>query len=202
VGNGNRSSLVEMNSSKWIIGALVVLVGIAGLSHIREDVAESSKRTLSDVELAAEKAVSVLPPGTEDAWLAYVDHRIAATLHRTGNVIQITDGLNEMLGITQYVSANSPYEISCDGHGGTLTFGHVSSVSCGESGVPESDSEYSVDIYGSVTNADPSAEKAPPLGVSEQSVAAVHLNKVLCQRIAEQAQKLVAAESMQCGAQK
>jgi hypothetical protein len=191
-----------MNSRGWVIGALVVLLGIAALSQIRKGDTETSKRTESDAEVAAEKAVSVLPPGTEAAWLAYVDRRIASTLHRTGNMIQITDGLNAMLGMTQYVSANSPYEVSCDMLEGSLAFGYASSVTCGDSGEPESDSDYKVDIYGSVTNADPSAEKAPPLGVSEHSIAAAHLNKVLCQRIAERVQEIMATQPSACGGQK
>lgn len=190
-----------MSSRRWVIGALVLLLGIAGLSQIRKGDAETSKRTESDAEAAAEKAVSVLPPGTEDAWLAYVDRRIAATLHRSGSVIQLTGGVNDIMGTTAYVSVNSPYGISCNVGDGDLTFGYGhASVTCPDGGEPEIDNDFTVAVYGDVTNADPSAERSPPLGVHKLSIAARNLDKSLCKRIAERLQEIMAPQ--QCGGQK
>lgn len=190
-----------MESRKWIIAALVVLLGIAGLSYVRNGAAESKDRVQSDAEIAAAKAVSVLPAGTEEAWLAYVDRRIAATLHRSGSVVQLTGGVNDIMGKTAYVSVNSPYEVSCFAGQGSLTFGYGhASVFCPNGDEPEIDNDFTVAVYGYVTNADPSAEKSPPLEVSKLSAAARNLDKTLCKRIAERVQEIMTPQ--QCGGQK
>ena len=42
------------------------------------------------LEEALAKAVRVLPEGTEEAWIAYVDQRVAAAIQRRGDNLQVS----------------------------------------------------------------------------------------------------------------
>jgi hypothetical protein len=135
-----------------------------------------SEKQRSFAELAklnVDRAVSVLPPGTQDVWVAYVERRVAAAIQSKASAISVTSGADE----TTYVSRNTPFKVSCNPRtGGSVEFGY------GENSV-------SVPIYGWLV--DWEAEKAPPLGVIESSVAAATLSKTLCERISATLSKVV-----------
>jgi hypothetical protein len=185
---------------KWLGPTLVSAVIAAAIIYYfheeRVRRAASPNTAQTEQELEAAKAIAVLPPGTAEPWDSYVDRRIAATLHRTGTTVQLINPINEMLGKTVYVSIYSPYEISCDVLGGSIAFGYSQRTMTsrnGENG--DSSDDLSLNIYGVVAEADPTAEKPPPLGVNIQSIAAAKLGKRLCQRIAERMETIFGQQS-------
>ena len=68
----------------------------------------------ADARIKAEEAFTVLPPGTEDAWKAYVNRRMEVLFHRKGNSVEVTDFLQEITGGNKYVSVNKRYILCVD----------------------------------------------------------------------------------------
>ena len=163
-------------TKKLTIAAVAMVAVIAGLAYCN-NIQQKNDRAAHDLEAA--KAVAVLAPGVEEAWLAYVDRRVAATMHRIGTNVRVTGMLEELTSQTTIVSANSPYQISCDRIGGSVTFGY------GEDAT-------SVSIFGLLLS--PSAEKPPALGVHPDSIAAKILREKLCLRLSERVQAVMAAQ--------
>lgn len=134
-----------------------------------------------DQAFEAEKAVSILPEGVEAAWLSYVDRRVAATVQRTGPLVKVHGDLDHVTNKTTIISVNTPYRVECDAlTGGTVTFGRL-------------DDSVTVTIFGLMV-ADPSAERAPSLGVNRLSIAATNLTKTLCSRLANAVAAAMASE--------
>jgi hypothetical protein len=113
-----------------------------------------------------DKAVDVLPIGTQEAWMGYVDRRVAAAIQLKAGALLVADLSDE----PKYLSRNTPYQVSCTPYlGGSIEFGY------GENST-------TVPIYGLLLD-HRKTEMAPPLGVAESSIAAANLTKVLCERI-------------------
>jgi hypothetical protein len=119
-------------------------------------------------------AVDTLPPGVENVWLAYVDRRVAATIKRDGNVVDVVQMVDIVTGTSDIVSITTPFSISCDVYlGASVQFGY------GDDAVTAS----VIDPFG-IKDVDSTVETQPHLGVSTSSIAAKHLSKDICQRIA------------------
>jgi hypothetical protein len=113
-----------------------------------------------------DKAVNVLPLGTQEAWIGYVDRRVAAAIQLKAGALLVADLSDE----PKYLSRNTPYQVSCSPiMGGSIEFGY------GENST-------TVPIYGVLLDHS-KVEKAPLLGVAESSIAAANLTKALCERI-------------------
>jgi hypothetical protein len=153
---------------KLILIACIAVGGIAYYAY------SDKQRSLAEqAKLNVDRAVSELPPGAQDAWIAYVERRVAAAIQSKAGAISVTSVPDE----TTFVSRNTPFKVSCSpSTGGLVEFGY------GENSV-------SVPIYGWLD--DREAESAPPLGVIESSVAAAALSKILCERISATLSKLV-----------
>ena len=159
---------------KWLVPTIALgAILTAALYYV--DAKRTEQRLEAD-ELKAALSVSVLPAGTEEAWSAYVDRRIAATMQREGRVIHVVGMLDRILSKTTIVSANSPYAISCDPLGAGIQFGY-------------GDDAIKVSVFGVL--AEISAEKAPALGVNPRSIAAVQLREHLCRRISARVQAIM-----------
>ena len=195
---------MQTKNRKGIIWALVLFIAVATIAHYANGKKDKQAAIDSKQKIdAARDAVSVLPQGTEDAWDAYVDRRLAATLHRSGSTIQLLGGVNEMMGKTVLLSVNSPYQILCEFGGGSIKFGYAQqAMTCPNGEEAEIDDDNSVYIYGAFADSDPSAEKPPPLGVYGQSIAAKELQKRLCQRIADKVQAIMAPQGLPDGGAK
>jgi hypothetical protein len=142
---------------------VIIIVAVCGSAYF---IHSSQQKLLAEkAKLNFERSVDVLSPGTEDAWISYVERRVAAVMQFKVGAISINNSISE----ATYVSRNTPYRVSCDPiTGGTVEFGY------GENPVM-------VSIYGLVVDGE--AEAAPPLGVSSSSVAAAKLSRRLCERI-------------------
>jgi len=165
-----------MSKPVWV-GAFVVAGLVASLYGLHScTVAREKERR----DTAARAAVSELPPGVESAWLAYVDRRVAATIRRRRNTLEVTEFASAAIDRTTIISDNMPYRVDCDSIiGAEVRFGHGS--------------EYAtVPIYGRMVM-DRSAEEPPPLGVSPASIAAKTLARTLCTRISQRVQQLYVA---------
>lgn len=150
------ASLLRRRGNRIILAALVASVGACSNSIQDLEKQEAAQRS-------ADMAVSVLPPGVEDAWNVYLDQQFARAVQPQGDVVRLTDTIN-VLDATSLVSRNSPYEVHCDSTGGSINFG-------------QGESATTVTIYG--IGAEP-----PPLGVPTNSIAAKHLYQEMCERIA------------------
>jgi hypothetical protein len=144
---------------------LIFITCIAVCGIVYYAYSEKQKSLAEQAKLNFDTAVSVLPPGTQEAWIAYVERRVAAAIQPKPGAISVTSLLDE----TTFVSRNTPFKVSCSpGTGGLVEFGY------GENSV-------TVPIYGLLV--DREAERAPPLGVIQRSVAAAELSRTLCGRI-------------------
>lgn len=95
----------------WILGALA-LAALAGAAKYQSDREE-------EAELAALRAVSVLPAGSEEAWNAWVDHEITTKVVRYGRTFKVAGYLPSA---PMYVSINMPYTVEC-AYGIDIDFG-------------------------------------------------------------------------------
>lgn len=167
-----RPAIVTTKRMAIAFIAIAVLAGTAYFVDLGE------RKSRADHELEVARAVRVLPSGTEQAWLQYVDRRIAATLVRRENAIQVVAFGDNVRGNTTIVSINTPYQVQCDPiSGGSVDFGY-------------GDNPVTVPIFGLMVM-DPSAEKAPPLGVNMTSIAATKLTEALCRRISDRVQAII-----------
>jgi hypothetical protein len=131
-----------------------------------------SERQKSLAELAKLKIdmeVSELLPGRQDAWIAYVERRVAAAIQSRAGAISVTQHDETIV-----VSRNTPFKVRCSPGSGSIEFGY------GENAV-------TVPVYGWFDDRD--AE--PALGVIRSSVAAANLSKTLCERISDSMNKIV-----------
>jgi len=89
-GGAYIATMAHRNTVRWVVAAIVAL-GIATIvvANSHDPDQQQAKRETADREWQAAKAVSVLPSGTEDAWIAYVDRKIAAAITRKGNAIHV-----------------------------------------------------------------------------------------------------------------
>lgn len=136
-------------------------------------------REAADKSLALTKAVRVLPPGTEAAWMSYVDRQLASAIERDGDAVRIAALADNILGKTTIVSRNAPYSIDCDPSTGAAVwfFG-------------PGDNSIMVPIFGA-TRIETREATPPPLGVDAGSIAARHLTNVLCERISSRLQEIM-----------
>src|SRR5579872_1755847 len=104
-----------MISSRAKAMGIIALVFGAGIAlHV---VSDHRRQVLADQEAQAARAVTVLPPGVEDEWGAYVDAQIATSIFRRAGTVEI-------FGPTMAVSVNTPYAVSCDPlSGASIKFG-------------------------------------------------------------------------------
>lgn len=152
------ASLSDRAGSKLILCAMAALVGACSNSDPDLEGEKARQR-------AADMAVSVLPPGVEDAWNAYLDEQFARAVQPQGGVVRVTDVI-DIPDETRLISRNSPYEINCyPDSGGYIQFGH------GEGAT-------TITVYGIA------APEPPPLGVPKNSVAAKRLFETMCARLA------------------
>jgi hypothetical protein len=161
--------------SKWSAAfACIVLASIiTGACALFYYVHSSNQKALEDqAKLNADKAVNVLASGIEEAWTAYVDRRIAAAIQVKAGAISVTDDSNEV----SFVSRNTPYQVKCASMESSVEFGY-------------GDNSVTAPIYGWLV--DRQAERPPPLGVIESSLAAASLSRTLCERISASLSKIV-----------
>jgi hypothetical protein len=154
---------------KWF--AICGAISLALIYYVYD--ARQSKLALQ-AKWDLDKAVNVLPPGTQEAWLEYVDRRMAVAIQSKAGALFVT-GLSDE---PKYLSRNTPYQVSCyPNMGGSIEFGY------GENST-------TVPIYGLMLD-DKKTEKAPLLGVADSSIAAANLTKILCERIAASLTRLL-----------
>jgi hypothetical protein len=144
-------------------------------------------------------AVTVLPAGVEEQWLAFVDERMETLIERRGDMLAIKDPMTIASGQTgSFVSLNMPYSISCPLYG-QITFGSGDSaidvyVFWMTSGSAKQTPEPAPTNDNSIASLIMPAE--PVLGVSPASKAAQGLRQKLCVRIAEDLQKLLKVSAL------
>jgi len=133
--------------------------------------------------LEAVEAVTTLPDGVEQNWLAYVDQQMGKLIQRRGAQLYLKEPDSDVAGgAGTFVSITMPYSIDCSDQG-TIKFG------TGEDPVE-------VRVFGmwgdpdrnDPKNSDDDAE--PRLGVSFVSKASDTLRQTLCTRIADDMQVL------------
>lgn len=141
---------------------ICALLGAIAYFAYRERQHANAKEAQSE----AERVVRLLPEGAQDAWLAYVDRRVAAAIENKAGAVSLRAPDSE----ATFVSRNTPFKVTCDPIlGGRVDFGY-------------GDNAVSLWIYGGY---DSTAEKEPSLGVSKYSVAAASLSLALCERITQ-----------------
>jgi hypothetical protein len=150
---------------------------------------------------AMARAVKALPAGTEQAWIAYVDHRLAGAIERRGGSVRIAVANQEVLSRDPAVglifgsdehrlSLNTPYHIICDTvTGGVVEFGVRDDVDG-----PIEVSIWGMGPYSALAPIAPVllTEKAPSLSVDKQSVAAARLSEKLCDRVSARLHEIMA----------
>ena len=192
--------MLSPRTNKRIAAAIAVLGVLAGgaywVTASKMTPADSDTPTDSETEVA--KAVSVLPPGTEEAWLAYVDRRIAATLTRRGRTVEVSSLVPQIQ--QEFVSINTPYKIDCitvtdiedqprhaPPTGGGRMLPIFADVTFGYG-----DDSTTAFILGAVG---PGVEDAPQLVVHPKSIAATKLYGTLCRRISDGVQAIMAPDT-------
>ena len=159
-----------MTTKTWLIVAAIVVVLGGGMYACNE------RENAARQKLRADMAVSVLPPGVEEAWIRYVDRRLHAAVRPSGSALAVVGLLDLARDSTTLVSLNTPYKVSCDPMaGGSIEFGY------GDSGIL-------VPVYGAMAFR---AEPAPELGVIKSSVAAKALSRTLCERISMSLRRMI-----------
>jgi len=147
--------------SQTILIATVV-IGVIGSIYAMNMKAREDRQKLSEA-----MAVSVLPMGTEAAWVAYVDKRVSEAIQRDGDTLRVA----AIMPQTTYVSPNTPYQVHCWPNlklGTSVTFGGTGAA-------------ITVPIFGVM--AARRGTPQPSLGVSSSSIAAANLSEKLCRRI-------------------
>lgn len=165
---------------------LSLLVGYCVIQSNEEKAVDQA----SQAKEAADHAISVLPPGVEDAWNAWIDNQVATKIVREGNVLRLHEFL-EMGPI--YVSTNTPYKVDCS-LGINVVFGSSNSENTGDAisidSPPASPQMSKLLKPGEIPGL--SADKnAPPLGVPPNSIAAEQLKDRLCRRVAAAVAKVM-----------
>ena len=146
-----------------IVGTIVAALAYYAYTNHKNTLAEQAK-------LQTDMAVSVLPPGTQQAWIAYVDRRVADSIQTRSGSLLIKGMSDSAMRQATIVSRNTPYRLTCSTIlGSSVEFGY------GESAVI-------VPIYGAMLFG-PATEKPPELGVIRSSVAATELSRFLCDHI-------------------
>ena len=181
--------------SRIIVFIVVLCVAVGSLGYY---VYGQHQESIADEKADdAAEAVTVLPPGTEAAWLAFIDQRISETIIRKNGTVEVSQ-MGDVPPITAktFVSLNTPYEISCGVLGGaTIEFGYGdNSVTVSVDLSPSEDQPVTASndppapSIGSNDDAPPSGpgnsnDGPPPLGVDISSVAGLRLNNDVCERI-------------------
>src|SRR5258707_2487 len=96
-------------SSKWLAATtsiLLISVLATGLYYYAHSADE--KALADQAKLNADRAVNVLPPGIEDAWIAYVERRVAVAIQPKAGAISVTSSPDE----TTLVSRNTPFKVT------------------------------------------------------------------------------------------
>lgn len=190
-----------------VIGSIATtgtVIGTFKYGIHKSDEAAERKRALA-------QSVSVLPPGTEEAWTAFVDHHLSGAIQRQGDKVRVammgekildygktakTIGL--VFGSSEVeISPSTPYDVSCDpGLGASVDFGRETRS------VMTDTHSITVPIYGLYPyialmpiprNLKEEAE--PSLGVDIGSIAAQHLSDVLCARIRSYLKSIMTTET-------
>lgn len=158
--------------------SLLVLVGIVGGTAVAWFGMDRA-RVERELQDALARAVDVLPPGTEDAWISYADQQFARAIQRHGDTLKVVDSLSKILHRTTFISLNYPYSISCHPVLGIKVEFHGSR-------------EHTIDVPIYRTMASKLNEEArPPLSVDKRSVAAVKLSALLCERVSDRMQEVM-----------
>lgn len=160
--------------------AAKALLGLAAVVGVIIFFYNNQQRIAADkAKLELEKAVSVLPPGVEEAWFAYVDRRLAKAIQRRSGSVLVAGMIDGAMNQTTFVSSNTPYKVTCSPLlGASVEFGHGEGVT-------------SVPIYGILVWNHSAEGKPPELGVHESSVAAIALSKRLCDRISQSVSRIL-----------
>lgn len=121
------------------------------------------------------KAVRVLPAGIEEALSVYVDRQLDRTVQPRGDVVKVIS----LGGTRQFVSRNSPFQVTCAGEIVILSFGR------GEG--------HPMALLYSYRDRVRGAEELPPLGVHPDSVAARGLWSRLCDHVSDRLEDIMTA---------
>ena len=160
-----RSVVTRTQIAGWTfwIGVCLAFYGYT----VHEDHSQAAVAAADAKRGATEMAVSVLPPGVETAWNAYLDRQFARAFQPQGDVVRVRSSVTDLTSTTILISRNSPYQVVCDpGSGWTIEFG-------------QGDSATSVTMYGLAKTG-----PRPPLGVAKYSIAAKRLSEATCARMA------------------
>ena len=130
-------------------------------------------------EPVAANAAAVLPAGAKDAWVAYVDRRLAAAIVRDGTMLRLRTLFDSVTSATTILPVTTPYTIHCDLAGGTIVFGYGNKIAA-------------VRIF--AMSVELPGEKPPALGVNENSIAAQQLRTKLCARISDKLKAIIKAQ--------
>jgi hypothetical protein len=193
--------MVNAQTRRRVATGIALTGVVAGIAYSvvsieRDKVAKRELETAEAAARAAANAVSVLPPGTENAWLAYVDRRVAATMTPQGSTVRVVGVVGDpddplsYRSVTAIISSNKPYQVSC----GSVSKSRFYIGPSGSSGIDvkfgAGKDATTVEILDG--GSDRSAEKAPQLGVARTSVAAKTLTETLCRRVADDVNAIMA----------
>ena len=163
------------------LAAMVLFTGsvLCGFQYIGKQRSEAAR-----IETEKAKQVSIIPPATEEAWQAFIDRRVALVLRREGRLVKLDDETHRnVLKTSSYVSVNAPYQITCTLHTASIQFGTGGDDS---GGVNEGAEIYNTYLQGSSALYD--ADRAPPISVPQESIAAASLRDHVCQHLANMVQ--------------
>lgn len=149
---------------QWCVGIALTTAALLG-GYCAVSLGRADER-----RAVAALAVTALPAGTENLWNAYVDRRLAVAVQRGPSVVAVLADIDGFLGNTNDIPFETPFEVAC-----TRNFGAVISFGSGGATVLTS-------IFGP-TMVSPPAEQAPTLDINPRSVAALGLQKRLCDRV-------------------
>jgi hypothetical protein len=127
---------------------------------------------------SAERAISILPQGVEDAWNTWVDADIATKIDAQGKVLQVhtLPGTGPV-----YISKNMPFTVNC-AFSIRIDFGSVNSD---DRGTEIWISSPQMSVTGMPLR------EAPALGVRIDSIAAEALQERLCARVTSTISRLM-----------
>jgi len=173
--------------------ALVLMLSFIGLVLYGFNYLGNQQTEAARIKSEQAKQVSVIPPGTEEAWQAFIDRRVAAVLRREGRLVKLDDDSHrKLMEKASYVSNNAPYQITCDLTTASVQFGTDSDTN---QGVNDS-VEFYFNVKPEGTTAAPGyiVDQPPPVGVPQESIAAATLRDHVCQYLANKVQALFSAQ--------
>ena len=177
------TSMKEKNKQLIPLMVMLTIVGLLfyGFHYIGNKQAKEAQ-----IAREVDRQVSIIPSGTEEAWQAFIDRRVAAVLRREGRLVKLDDDTHRnIMEQAIYVSLNVPYQISCTLKTATVQFGATGDNS---QGMDDGVEFFNVYLDGDRTIRGHTAEKAPSIGIPPNSIAAATLRDHVCLHLANKVQ--------------